>query len=212
MSTKDKRSQYPKLILILVGGFMASAERTSTWVDTVETSLSASLLLGRESAREIAKAHLSELFKLVDADYDAAFEEVRKIRNFGSRRLLFECFRYSFSMKVEKSEFAILLRKIDFNDKKLTHEYDQALIALLRESEGDVGSVLKRVKRYPISKKIQLEKRLDNDAFQRSRRIQFNQNSLFSFSQKNYSEFKIRWWHWLVLILALLLVFSELVS
>ena len=115
-------------------------------------------------------------------------------------------------MKVEKSEFAILLRKIDFNDKKLTHEYDQALIALLRESEGDVGSVLKRVKRYPISKKIQLEKRLDNDAFQRSRRIQFNQNSLFSFSQKNYSEFKIRWWHWLVLILALLLVFSELVS
>ena len=191
---------------------MASAERTSTWVDTVETSLSASLLLGRESAREIAKAHLAELFKLVDADYDAAFEEVRKIRSFASRRLLLECFRYSFSMKVEKSEFAILLKKIDFNDKKLSHEYDQALITLLRESAGDVDSVLKKVKRYPISKKIQLEKRLDNDAFQRSRRIQFNQNSLFSFSQKNYPEFKIRWWHWLVLILALLLVFSELVS
>ena len=39
---------------------MDYGEETSSWAEATDRSLTASLLLGRNSARAIAKAHLSE--------------------------------------------------------------------------------------------------------------------------------------------------------
>ena len=61
-----------------------------------DRSLAASLLLGRNSARAIAKAHLSELFRLVEGNRDLALAEITKVNGFGSRRLLMESFRLIF--------------------------------------------------------------------------------------------------------------------
>ena len=47
-------------------------EEIRSWAESADRSLTASLILGRTSARAIAKAHLSELFKLVEGDRDVA--------------------------------------------------------------------------------------------------------------------------------------------
>jgi hypothetical protein len=49
-----------------------SDEKIRHWAESVDRSLTASLILGRASARAIAKAHLIELFKRVGSDQDAA--------------------------------------------------------------------------------------------------------------------------------------------
>ena len=62
-------------------------EEIRSWVESVDRSLTASLLLGRNSARAIAKAHLSELFRLVEGERSLALAEIKKVNSFGSRRL-----------------------------------------------------------------------------------------------------------------------------
>ena len=75
---------------------MQHGEETRCWAHSADRSLMASLLLGRKSARAIARAHLSELFKLVESDRVAALAEISKVNSFGSRRLLMESFRLTF--------------------------------------------------------------------------------------------------------------------
>ena len=64
--------------------------------ESADRSLTASLLLGRNSARAIAKAHLSVLFRLLESDQNAALVEISKVSSFSSRRLLIENFRLTF--------------------------------------------------------------------------------------------------------------------
>ena len=93
-------------------------EEIRSWAESADRSLTASLLLGRISARAIAKAHLSELFKLVEGDRDVALAEVLKVNSFGSRRLLMESFRLIFSLMHEDPKYHILLGDSDLKDKK----------------------------------------------------------------------------------------------
>ena len=65
---------------------MDHSEEINSWAESADRSLAASLLLGRSSARAIAKAHLSELFRLVDGDRGDALAELSKVNSFGSRR------------------------------------------------------------------------------------------------------------------------------
>ena len=53
-----------------------SDEKIRHWSTSVDGSLTASLILGRASARAIAKVHLMELFKLVGSDQDAALAKI----------------------------------------------------------------------------------------------------------------------------------------
>ena len=97
---------------------MDHSEEIGSWAESADRSLTASLLLGRSSARAIAKAHLSELHRMVEGDRDVALAEISKVNNFGSRRLLMESFRQTFSLINEHPKYHILLEDIDFNDKK----------------------------------------------------------------------------------------------
>ena len=112
---------------------MQDDEEIRCWAKSADRSLTASLLLGRKSARAIARAHLSELFRLVNSDQDAALAEVLKVKSFGSRRLLMESFRLTFSLMHEPSRYHILLGDNDLNDSTVARQYDQALLKLLRE-------------------------------------------------------------------------------
>ena len=109
---------------------MENSEEISSWAESADRSLTASLLLGRTSARAIAKAHLSELFRLVGGDRSIALAEISKVNCFGSRRLLMESFRLIFSLMHEDQKYHILLEDSDLKDKRVARQYDQALLKL----------------------------------------------------------------------------------
>ena len=185
---------------------MTVSQDIENWVDSAEHSLSASLLLGRTSARSIAKAHLLELFKLVDSDFDAALTQVLKIESFSSRRLLMECFRLTFSLKQVKPEYAILLEDTDLTDKRSAHQYDMALMALLRECGGSRENLLTKVLSYPIVKRRMISKRLDDPSFKKARRIRVNRNYIGNFLDSETSWSPLTWWQWTILIFLVTLI------
>ena len=109
---------------------------------------------------------------------DAALAEVSKVKSFGSRRLLMESFRLTFSLMHEPSKYHILLEDNDLNDRVIARQYDQALLKLLRECGNNKELLSAKLIQYPVKKrKIALE-RLEHPDFLRSRRIKLN-NKIF---------------------------------
>ena len=180
-----------------------SDEKIRHWAKSVDGSLTASLILGRASARAIAKVHLIELFKLVGSDQDAALAEVATVRSFASRRLLMECFRLTFSLVDTNPKYHILLEKVDLSDQETAREYDQALSALLTECGGKKDTLSAKVIHYPITKRRVLLERLEHPDFRRLRRVQLNQKVFYGLS-KNQSEYSpLSWWQWVIVIIAI---------
>ena len=180
-----------------------SDEKIRHWSKSVDGSLTASLILGRASARAIAKVHLMELFKLVGSDQDAALAEIATVKSFASRRLLIECFRMTFSLIDTDPKYHILLEKVDLSDQATARGYDQALSSLLRECGGKKDTLAAKVKHYPIAKRRVLLERLEHPDFRQSRRVRLNQN-IFSGLSKNQSEYSpLSWWQWTILIVAI---------
>jgi hypothetical protein len=180
-----------------------SDEKIRHWAKSVDGSLTASLILGRASARAIAKVHLMELFKLVGSDQDAALAEIATVKSFASRRLLMECFRLTFSLVETNPKYHILLEKVDLNDQETAREYDQALSALLRECGGKKDTLSAEVIHYPIAKRRVLLERLEHPDFRRLRRVQLNQKVFYGLS-KNQSEYSpLSWWQWVIVIIAI---------
>jgi hypothetical protein len=180
-----------------------SDEKIRHWAKSVDGSLTASLILGRASARAIAKVHLMELFKLVSSNQDAALAEIATVKSFASRRLLIECFRLTFSLVDTDPKYHILLEKVDLSDQETARRYDQALSVLLRECDGKKETLSAKVKHYPIAKRRVLLQRLEHPDFRKSRRVRLNQN-IFSGLSKNQSEYSpLSWWQWIIVIVAI---------
>ena len=180
-----------------------SDEKIRHWAKSVDGSLTASLILGRASARAIAKVHLIELFKLVGSDQDAGLAEVATVRSFASRRLLMECFRLTFSLIDTDPKYHILLEKVDLYDQATARGYDQALSALLRECSGKKDTLAAKVMHYPITKRRVLLERLEHPDFRKSRRVRLNKN-VFSSLSKSQSEYSpLSWWQWAIVIVAI---------
>ena len=180
---------------------MDHSEEIGSWAESADRSLTASLLLGRGSARAIAKAHLSELHRLVDGDRDVALAEVSKVNSFGSRRLLMESFRQTFSLIDEHPKYHTLLEDNDFNDKKVAHQYDQALLKLLRECSNNRNLLTAKLSQYPVKKRKIALKRLEHPDFQKSRRIKLNQNLFYGLSDSELERGPLSWWQWIAVFL-----------
>ena len=180
-----------------------SDEKIRHWAKSVDGSLTASLILGRASARAIAKVHLIELFKLVGSDQDAALAEVAMVRSYASRRLLMECFRLTFSLIDTDPKYHILLEKVDLYDQATARGYDQALSALLRECGGKKDTLAAKVMHYPITKRRVLLERLEHPDFRKSRRVRLNQNVLSSLSKSQSEYSPLSWWQWAIVIVAI---------
>ncbi len=191
---------------------MEDSKEISSWAESADRSLTASLLLGRKSARAIAKAHLSELFRLVGGDRSLALAEIAKVNSFGSRRLLMESFRLIFSLMHEDQKYHILLEECDLSDDRVARQYDQALLKLLRENGNNKELLSTKLTQYPVGKrKIALE-RLAHPDFQKSRRIKLNQN-FFNGSFDSQSEHSpLNWVQWIVvfvLVSVFVIVFAK---
>ena len=187
-------------------------EESSSWAESADRSLAASLMLGRNSARAIAKAHLSELFKLAEGDRGLALAEIMKVNSFGSRRLLMENFRLIFSLMHDDPKYHILLEDVDLNDKKVARQYDQALLKLLRENGNNTELLLTKLLQYPVRKRRIVLERLDNPDFQRSRRIKLSQKFFNVPSGSQFESSPLNWLQWIIfflLVSAFALVFSK---
>lgn len=180
---------------------MDHSEEIVSWAESADRSLTASLLLGRGSARAIAKAHLSELHKLVEGDRDVALTEISKVKNFGSRRLLMESFRQTFSLINEHPKYHILLEDVDFNDKTVARQYDQALLELFRECGNNKILLTSKLAHYPVKKRKIALKRLEHPDFQKSRRIKLNQNLFYGLTDSELERGPLSWWQWLAVLL-----------
>ena len=187
---------------------MDYSEKIGSWAESVDRSLAASLLLGRDSARTIAKAHLSELYSLVKGDRSVALAEISKVNSFGSRRLLMESFRQTFSLIHEHPKYHILLEDNDFNDKKVAQQYDQALLKLLRECSNNRNLLTAKLSQYPVKKRKIALKRVEHPDFQKSRRIKLNQNLFYGLSDSDLERGPLSWSQWIaVFLLVSLFVF-----
>ena len=176
-------------------------DRMGSWAESADRSLTASLLLGRSSARAIAKAHLSELFRLVGGDRDAALAEISKVNSFGSRRLLMESFRQTFSLIYEHPKFHILLEDTDFSDRTVARQYDQALLKLLWECNNNNNLLSAKLAHYPVKKRKIALKRVEHLDFKKSRRIKLNQNLLYGLSDSKLERGPLSWWQWIAVFL-----------
>ena len=169
------------------------------------------MLLGRKSARAIASTSI-RLFRLVDSDRDAALAEVSKVKSFGSRRLLMESFRLTFSLMHEPSKYHILLEDNDLNYRVIARQYDQALLKLLRDCRNNKELLSAKLIQYPVKKrKIALE-RLEHPDFLRSRRIKLNNKIFYDLSNSRFERGPLAWWQWAIVVLFLsifLLIFSN---
>ena len=191
---------------------MSHTEKISSWSESADRSLTASLLLGRHSARAIAKAHLSELYRLVKGDRGVALAEITKVSSFGSRRLLLESFRLIFSLMHEDQEYHILLEECDLKDKRAARQYDQALLKLLRKHGNNKELLSEKLIQYPVSKRKIVLERLEHPDFQRSRRIKLNQNLFYGLSDSELERGPLNWWQWIIIFLlvsALVLFFAK---
>ena len=191
---------------------MQDDEEIRCWAKSADRSLTASLLLGRKSARAIARAHLSELFRLVDSDQDAALAEVLKVKSFGSRRLLMESFRLTFSLMHEPSRYHILLGDNDLNDSTVARQYDQALLKLLRERGNNKELLSVKLIQYPVKKRNIVLERLEHPDFLRSRRIKLNHKIFYDLSKNRSENGPLTWWQWIFVVLFVsifLLIFAN---
>ena len=182
---------------------MNDAEEVRSWTKSVDSSLAASLLLGRASARVIAKAHLSELFKLVGGDREAAIAAVFRVESYGSRRLLLESFRLTFSLMNVDSRYHILLADSDLNQKTIAVQYDQALFALLRECGGKKEVLVDKVINFPVAKRKTLLERLEHADFRRLRRVKLSRRMLNDMSNNIPENSPLNWWQWTLLFMVI---------
>ena len=180
---------------------MQDDEEIRCWAKSADRSLTASLLLGRKSARAIARAHLSELFRLVDSDRDAALAEVSKVKSFGSRRLLMESFRLTLSLMCEPSKYHILLGDNDLDDRTVARQYDQALLKLLKECGNNKELLSAKLTHYPVKNRKILLERLEHPDFLKSRRIKLNHKILNNLSNNRSERGPLDWWQWVIIIL-----------
>ena len=187
---------------------MDHSEEINSWAESADRSLAASMLLGRNSARAIAKAHLSELYRLVEGDRSVALAEISKVNSFGSRRLLMESFRQTFSLIYEHPRYHILLENIDLNDKTVARQYDQALLKLFRECGNNKNLLTAKLAHYPVKKRKIALKRLEHPDFQKSRRIQLNQNLFYSLTHSELERGPLSWWQWIAVFLLVSLFVS----
>ena len=138
---------------------------------------------------------------------EAAIAEISAVKSFGSRRLLLESFRLTFSLMDQDPRYHILLCDADLSQKQVAAEYDQALFALLRDCGGKTELLANKIANYPAVKRKNLLQRLEHDDFKRLRRVRLNRKTLYDLSNNMPNSSPLNWWQWF-LIFIVIVVFT----
>ena len=172
-------------------------ELADQWKTATITSLSASLMFGRESATEISRPYLSELFKLVHNDFDKAAQIISEINDFPIKRLLLSQFRHCYIISSGDNFLSPLLNP-DFENKETAKLYDQALLKVLNDCNNEEDKLAKRLKSLPLVKRRVAQKRLGHSDFKENRKISVAGRRRSIGETSNL----FKWWHWALIIIA----------
>ena len=147
------------------------AEHLEQWSTKAVVSLSASLVFGRERAREIAQPLLMALFSLTANDYEKALEIIVKIDDFSVKRIFLEQFKQSYILNTGSEDFSALIGKIDFSNQQMSDRYDTALLKLFNENDKNTALLSKSLRALPITAKRLALKRLSSKEFETFKRV-----------------------------------------
>lgn len=187
-----------------------SDEGIKKWLSSSLVSLSASMVFGRVSAGEIAKVHLKELFSIVENDYDIALQTVYSIQDFSVKRVLLEHFRHCFILISGDADFKILLEKIDFSQRQKALEYDRALLKITKGNGYNELDLTTKLVSLPITSKRAALNRLNHPDFKRHKKVHVRAEKIHAIFQPSKTENLVKWWHWLLIIIALSIIIPKL--
>ena len=179
-------------------------EQLEQWANNAAVSVSASLVFGRDRAKEIAEPLLMVLFAMTANDYKKALEVIGKIESFPVKRIFLEQFKYCYILNTGSEEFSTLVLKTDFSNQQMADEYDSVLLKLLNENDKDFALVSEKLSALPIRAKRVAMTRIHSREFSKFRQIKIKPKQLLN----NAKQPLIKTWYWVLItiVLAVLII------
>ena len=179
-------------------------EQLEQWANNAAVSVSASLVFGRDRAKEIAEPLLMVLFVMTANDYKKALEVIGKIESFPVKRIFLEQFKYCYILNTGSEEFSTLVLNTDFSNQQMADEYDSVLLKLLNENDKDFALVSEKLSALPIRAKRVAMKRIHSREFSKFRQIKIRPKQLLN----NAEQPLIKTWYWVLItiVLAVLII------
>ncbi len=174
-------------------------EELQQWIDNAVISLSASLVFGKDKARQIAQPLLIALFNLTSNDFKKALEIIGCIDDFSVKRIFLEQFKYCYIVNTGSEDLSALVTKVDFSDQQMSYEYDSVLFKLYNENNKDFASLNKSLGVLPIRAKRVALRRLYSKEFERFKKIKITPKWPSDHSRQPL----IRTWHWILICLGI---------
>ena len=182
------------------------AEQLEQWSTKAVVSLSASLVFGRERAREIAQPLLMALFSLTANDYEKALEIIVKIDDFSVKRIFLEQFKQSYIINTGSEDFSTLIGKVDFSNQQMSDRYDTALLKLFNENDKNTALLSKSLRALPITAKRLALKRLSSKEFETFKRVKITDKRLRNKQKLLSRNAGEPTWHWVWVLILIVLV------
>ena len=181
-------------------------ERVQEWSAKAVDSLSASLVFGRDSARQIAPPLLNALFSLTSNNYDQALGVIVKIEDFSVKRVFLEQFKHSYILKTGSKDLSALVEEVDCSDQQMSDRYYSALLKLFNENNKDIALLSKNLRVLPITAKRLALKKLSSKEFEEYKRVKITRKKFKVFQSQrltNDSESLIKTWHWVLIFIVI---------
>ena len=185
---------------------VTQAERIKEWSDKAVVSLSASLVFGRDSARQIAPPLLTALFALTSNNYHQALDVIVKIDDFSVKRIFLEQFKHSYILNTGSKDLSALVEELDCSDQQMSDRYYSALLKLFNKNNKDVALLRKSLRVLPITAKRLALKRLSSKEFEEYKRVKLTRKKFRVFHYQhstNDSEPFIKTWHWVLIFIVI---------
>ena len=170
-------------------------EQLEQWVNNAVVALSASLVFGRDKARQIAQPLLLALFTLTSNDFKKALEIIVNMDNFSVKRIFLEQFKYCYIVNTGSEDLSALVSKMDFSGKQMSNEYDAVLLKLYNENNRDFASLNESLGALPIKAKLVALKRLNSKEFAQFKKVKIRSKC----PKDKGNQPLIRIWHWIVI-------------
>lgn len=185
---------------------VTQAERIDEWSDKAVGSLAASLVFGRDSARQIAPTLLTALFSLTSNNYHQALDVIFKIDDFSVKRVFLEQFKLAYILNTGSKELSALVEELDCSDQQMSDRYYSALLKVFNDNNKDIALLSKNLRVLPITAKRLALKRLSSKEFEEYKRVKITRKKFKVFQSQhstNNSESLIKTWHWVLIFVVI---------
>lgn len=174
-------------------------EQLEQWVKSAVTSLSASLVFGRDKASQIAQPLLIALFTLTSNDFKKALEVITNINDYSVKRIFLEQFKYCFIVNTGSEDLSTLVTNVDFSSQQVSDDYDTVLLKLYNENDKDFALLSERLSVLPIKAKRAALKRIHSKEFEQFKKVKIRPKWSVGQNRKPL----LNTWHWLLICIGI---------